>query len=75
MRTHELRSMGEFDPDLPCLDHDKLNDVLLEWRPSDYAESYLVYGRNWEPGVVEWDGQLLDGWIPLTVPSVRGILH
>lgn len=58
--------MSEFDPTQPALVHDQLNDQTFTW---DRAR----HGRDWQrsppapwgPGVVEWDGLLLDGWRPI----------
>jgi len=44
--------------------HDGLNDNFIEWDP-EWAASYREYSAQHDEGVVEWDGALLDGWIPL----------
>jgi hypothetical protein len=61
-----LRPMREFDPAQPAMVHDQLNDDTFEWEPEKYREHYERYAQAWSPGIVEWDGLLLDGWQPLT---------
>lgn len=56
------RPMAEFDPDRPCRVHDKLNDKIIIWDPL-WAPTWADR-RDREPGVIEWDGLLLDGWEP-----------
>jgi hypothetical protein len=57
--------MGEFDPSKPAMVHDGLNDDMFEWLPEKYREHYERYASAFRPGVVEWDGLLLDGGRPL----------
>jgi len=54
--------MAEFDNSKPAIVHDKLNDKTIEWRPERYLEHYRTNAAPFEPGVIEWDGLLLDGW-------------
>ena len=56
-----FRPMSEFDPSLPVLVHDRLNDRTFEWSP-DWLASYKTYAVKVDPGIVSWDGLLLDGW-------------
>jgi hypothetical protein len=53
------------DPDQAAAVHDRLNDEMFEWVPAKYAAGYRRHADDFEPGVVEWDGLLLDGWKPL----------
>lgn len=57
--------MSTFDPTKPCTVHDRLNDDLFRWQP-EWGEHYRKYAFEevW-PGVIGWDGLLLDGWTPL----------
>ena len=54
--------MSEFDPARPSLVHDALNDVTFVWQrewEADFREHALP---STTPGIIEWDGRLLDGW-------------
>jgi hypothetical protein len=54
--------METFDPDMACWVHDGLNDQIIDWQP-EWAASYREYASDFDaPGVVSWDGLLLDGW-------------
>jgi hypothetical protein len=55
-----LRAMLGFDPSQPSRVHDSLNDTIFVWKPQ-WAMHYRRFVRKNEPGVVEWDGRLLDG--------------
>ena len=57
--------MAEFDPSKPALVHDKLNDKVIDWKPERYQRHYEAFATPFDPGVVEWNGLLLDGWKPL----------
>ena len=57
--------MSEFDPSKPAMVHDQLNDNTLKWHPERMAENYREYAGDFGPGVISWDGLLLDGWQPL----------
>jgi hypothetical protein len=57
--------MAESDPSKPALVHDKLNDQTIDWKPGRYQRHYEAFATPFDPGVVEWDGLLLDGWKPL----------
>jgi hypothetical protein len=59
----DLRPMSTFDPTKRVDVHDQLNDRIVRWRPK-LAENYRRNRREHAPGVIEWDGQLLDGWRP-----------
>jgi hypothetical protein len=43
--------------------HDQLNDKVFDWDPR-WAPSWKDC-RDHEPGALEWDGLLLDGWEPV----------
>jgi hypothetical protein len=57
-----FRPMSEFDPSEPALVHDLRQDRLLPWSPS-FQRSYKRTARELTPGVVDYDGLLLDGWM------------
>lgn len=60
----DLNPMSTFDPTNRVEVHDQLKDGFVRWRPK-LAESYRRNRREHAPGVIEWDGQLLDGWRPI----------
>jgi hypothetical protein len=49
------------DPSQPAMVHDRLNDRTFEWSP-DWLGNYRQYANEHSPGVIEWDGLLLD-WL------------
>ncbi len=55
--------MSTFDPSQPADVHDQLNDRVFRWKP-EWASTWL-YRSDHAPGVVEWEGLLLDGWAPV----------
>ncbi len=57
--------MNQFDPTKPALVHDKLNNKTFSWEPDRHGVNYEKYAQPFDPGVIEWDGLLLDGWEPL----------
>lgn len=62
----DWRPMLEFDPSKPALVHDRLNDAELRFEPELHQEHFTRYARpNFNPGVTEWDGRLLDKWKPV----------
>jgi hypothetical protein len=59
-----LRPMSEFDLSKRAMVHDRLNDETFEWMP----ERHMPHREPvWEaePGVIAWDGLLLDGRRPI----------
>ena len=59
------KPMAEFDPAVPALVHDKLNDQVIDRQPERHGRDFVQHGhRDFGDGVVEWDGLLLDGWKP-----------
>jgi hypothetical protein len=65
MAKQVWRPMSEFDPTKPALVHDGLNDNTFEWKP-EWAEDFRkAAATEFNPGVINWDGLLLDGWRPL----------
>ena len=46
--------------------HDLLNDQTIEWKPKEHLESYRRFAEPDSPGVVAWNGLLLDGWTEFT---------
>jgi hypothetical protein len=59
--TLDLRPMESFDPAQPALVHSRRR--MLRWQP-EWADRYCLYARKSEPGSIEFDGLLLDGWKP-----------
>lgn len=59
-----MRPMKEFDPSKPAMVHDRINDRTFEWKPETMEANYRQYAVT-AGDVVEWDGLLLDGWLPL----------
>jgi hypothetical protein len=57
-----FRPMSEFDPSEPALVHDRRRDRLLPWSPA-FQRSYERTARELMPGVIDYDGLHLDGWI------------
>jgi hypothetical protein len=62
MMMIDWRPMAEFDPAKPALVHDKLNDQTIDWNAGRYQRHCEAFATPFGPGVVEWDGLLLDGW-------------
>ena len=60
-----FRPMSEFDPALPAMVHDQLNDETFEWQPDKWLEHYRQYACDFGYGLIEWDGLLLDGRRPM----------
>ena len=56
--------MAEFDPGRPSFVHDRLNGQTIQWEPG-WQENYVQEAHERSPGVVEWNGRLLDGWLAL----------
>jgi len=56
-----MRPMSEFDPARPSRVHDALNDVTFVWQP-DWEADFCEHALSNTPGIIEWDGRLLDGW-------------
>lgn len=55
--------MSEFDPSRPCILHDDMNDAEIQWSAdSDHCAHWHKYATEHTPGVVEWDGYLIDRW-------------
>ena len=64
-----MHPMKEFDPTKPAMVHDRLNDRTFEWKPATMQANYEKYAEAFGPDVIEWDGLLLDGWLPLGAQS------
>ena len=56
------RPMSEFDPSEPALVHDRRRDRMLPWSPA-FQRSYERTARELTPGVIDYDGLHLDGWM------------
>lgn len=42
--------------------HDRLNDSTIQWKP-EWASNFREYAAPFDrPGVVSWDGLILQGW-------------
>lgn len=54
-----------FDPTKPAMVHDRLNGRTFEWKPATMQANYEMYAEAFGPDVIEWDGLLLYGWLPL----------
>lgn len=65
-----LKPMSEFDPSEPSLLHDRASDRMLAWSPA-FERSFEAEAREREPGVVSYDGLLLDGWMDIEDAPVR----
>jgi hypothetical protein len=61
-----MHPMKEFDPTKPAMVHDRLNDRTFECKPATMQANYEKYAEAFGPDVIEWDGLLLDGWLPLS---------
>jgi len=66
--TSVCRPMREFDPSEPALVHDRRTNRLIPWEPA-FRHSFARQARELEPGVVAYDGLLLDGWMILDEPQ------
>jgi hypothetical protein len=62
--TSLLKPMSNFDPSEPALVHDRRNNRTLPWSP-EFKRSFEKYGRENEPGVIDYDGLELDGWMDI----------
>ncbi len=60
-----MRPMDQCDPTKPPLVPDKLNNKTFSWEPDRHGVDYEKHAHSFEPGVIEWDGLLLDGWEPI----------
>jgi hypothetical protein len=47
-----------------CRVHDRLNEQVLIWKP-EWAGDYRRWAEEFDDGIIEWDGLLLDGWSPV----------
>lgn len=56
-----MQPMSTFNPDGPCLVHDILNRKTFRWK-LEWADD-TKYAKPYDhPGIISWDGLLLDGW-------------
>jgi hypothetical protein len=55
--------MSEFEPSASATVHDSLNERTFEWLP-EWQASYRWHAKEVGPGIISWDGLLLDGWWP-----------
>jgi hypothetical protein len=60
-----MNPMSTFDPSLPAMVHDRLNDRIFEWAPGTMEANYRQNAVMMWDGTVEWDGLQLDGWCSL----------
>ena len=61
-----MKSMKSFDPALPAMLHDRVNDQLVEWSPDSEA-AYRKSATELEPGVISFEGRTFDGWRPVVI--------
>jgi hypothetical protein len=47
--------MSEFNPSMPTMVHDQLNDDTFEWVPEKWREHYQRYASEHTPGIVAWE--------------------
>ena len=66
-----MHPMNEFGPTKPAMVHDRLNDRTFEWKPATMQANYEKYATPSGPEVIEWDGLLLDGWLPISTVGLR----
>ena len=52
--------MSTFNPDAPCRVLDKERTIPY-WR-SEWAANYRRHASEFDDGIINWDGLLLDGW-------------
>jgi hypothetical protein len=45
-----------------------VNEFLLDWKP-EWAADYRRWASEFDTGVIEWDGLLLDGWLADAKPD------
>ena len=57
-----MRPMSQFDPSVRCWVHEQLNKVTFAWDPARADWERLSRTNLHGPGVVNWDGLMLDGW-------------
>jgi hypothetical protein len=68
--TPLLKPMKDFDPSEPSFVHDRRRDRTLPWSP-DFKRSFETYARENEPGVIDYDGLELDGWMDIEEAARR----
>lgn len=56
-----LKPMSSFDPSMPALLHDQLNDAMVPWT-GEQAEHWRQHTSAYRGNMIEWDGSLYDGW-------------
>lgn len=55
--------MSEFDPSKPAILHDGVNDKEIGWLGgNECRDDWLKLSTGHSPGVIEWDGNLIDRW-------------
>lgn len=65
----KLNPMRDFDPSRPAIVRDRLAGRAFEWSP-EWLDEYQNYATQYAPGVIEFDGVLLDGWTEVkSMPS------
>ena len=63
-----LHPMSEFDPSEPAFLHDAERNRAIPWSP-DFQRLFEQEARVVAPGLVSFDGLLLDGWTEAAAPS------
>ena len=64
-KSHEIHK--SFDPALPAMLHDRVNDQLVEWSPKKSEAAYRKSATELEPGVISFEGRTFDGWRPVVI--------
>jgi hypothetical protein len=59
-----LRPMSEFDPSEPAIVHDRRTDRAIPWSP-DFEWEFKRRAKQDAPGVIAFEGLLLDGWLEI----------
>lgn len=60
--------MSMFSPEQAGWIYDARGEDLIRWHP-DWAEEWREASREPLPGIFEWDGLLISGWLPLEDPT------
>ena len=63
-RALSARSMNEFVPEEGVMVHDGLNDHWFSLTPDWAKDMKLNAHPNYRRALLEWDGLILDGWLP-----------
>ena len=67
--TPEFKPMADFDPTMRVMVREKTSGECIPWEP-EWAGKYEAQAKEHSPGVIEYDGYLLDGWAE--IPELAG---